>query len=330
MSSAAPVLGLRMKGTLRLSSIIDDSRFSNLVDQVHAMESQDTTFYKCSDYLARRANKKIPLTKEADDDDCPILVDEDIVDAVCREKMCEWSYRVCDHFGTGREVVAVSFSYLDRFMDRCNCDRTAFKLAAMTALYMATKIFNTKKITPRNLVQLSKGEFEERHILEMEMIILKTLSWRLHPPTIQCFIDAFCAALPISDSRVTTCVLQRAVFFGELALYDYNMAVTKEKAMVATACILNAIEGLEPECSPEERQSDFLGVLKTNFGIDFLHDELGTIRHRLWYVYSMSAQYHEDEVASVQELPAESPMVKTSGHDRATPMDHSPVCVTST
>ena len=60
------------------------------------------------------------------------------VDAVCREKMCEWSYRVCDHFHVPRDMVAISFSYLDRFLDRCQCDRTTFKLAAMTTLYMAT------------------------------------------------------------------------------------------------------------------------------------------------------------------------------------------------
>jgi len=47
----------------------------------------------------------------------PSLVSEDEVDAIYRLKMSEWSYRIIDYFGANREIVAISFDYLDRFID---------------------------------------------------------------------------------------------------------------------------------------------------------------------------------------------------------------------
>jgi hypothetical protein len=95
------------------------------------------------------------------------LLAADGVDVVCREKMCDWSYRVADHFRTDRETVAYSFSFLDRFVDHCCTDRTAYKLAAMTTLYLATKMFNNKIISIASLAELSRGEFDIHHIAEV-------------------------------------------------------------------------------------------------------------------------------------------------------------------
>lgn len=324
-----PVLGLRMKHNVRIVSM-DSPIECDLVDKVQLMALQDSMSYKCSDYLTRRAKDAATNHEKAccTEEDCPMRLSEEMVDAVCREKMCEWSYRVCDHFCTGREIVAVAFSYLDRFVDRCNCDRTAFKLATMTSLYMATKIFNTPKVGLQNLVELSRGEFEGPHILEMEKMMLQILEWRVHPPTIQCFIEPFCAVLPEINHRVTACVKQRAIFFAELALYDYNF-VSKEKALIAVAAILNAIEGLEDGPSIEIKQSSVLSTLEKTFEMKFQEEKIESMRHRLWYVYSMSAQYQEDEVMAHHETP-DFLDKKSPGRDFARPtLDHSPVCVTS-
>lgn len=199
----------------------------------------------------------------------------------------------------------------------------------MTSLYMATKIFNTRKITLLNLVELSRGEFEERHIVEMEMLILKALAWRVNPPTVQCFIEPFCTALTISeDPHVVSCVQQRATFFAELALYDYNF-VSTEKPIVAAAAILNAIEGLEDSTAIEARQSSFIDLLQQSFELHLDQKKLDGVRHRLWYVYSMSAQCQEDEGTSLHEAP-DSPKKNEAKNNISAPMDLSPVCVTST
>lgn len=318
-----------MQGDLRHLSLDAPSQ-CDVIDRVKTMASQDASTYKCGDYLARRA-KDIARKQysSCDSHDNSMLDVDDMVDAVCREKMCEWSYRVCDHFGTGREIVAVAFACLDRFMDRRNCDRTAFKLAAMTSLYMSTKVFHTPRIRLRSLVELSRGEFEERHITEMEMIILQTLEWRVHPPTIQSFIEPFCAVLNLSDLQIAACIQQRAIFFAELALYDYGF-VSKEKPLVAVAAIMNAIEGLENGPIPDIRRAAFLSALENTFDMEFNYQKVEGMCHRLWFIYSMSAQYQEDEIGAVDQPHDTMTRKVTTQHNFPQSMDHSPICVTST
>jgi len=264
-------------------------------DRVKAMLSQSESTYFCSDYIGRRSNKEssachtVGQTTELPE----IVIDHDKVDIVCREKMCEWSYRVGDHFQTGREIVAVSFSYLDRFVDKCSCDRSAFKLAAMTTLYMANKIYGgPHTVTIGALAELSRGEFEMSHIAEMEVIILQTLAWRLHPPTAQCFINSFFNYISVPHGSMSIAISRRAIFFAELTLYDYAF-VSKERSLIALASLMNAMEGMDN--ISEEQQNIFVDVINLTFDLKFTTDMIEAVRNRLWYIYSMSAQYKEDD-----------------------------------
>jgi hypothetical protein len=93
----------------------------------------------------------------------------------------------------------MSFSFLDRFVNLCSCDRSAlFMLAAMTTLYLAAKVNGAHAISIHSLAKLSRDEFEISHISEMETIILQMLQWKLNPPpTAQSFVSAFYNYMPI-------------------------------------------------------------------------------------------------------------------------------------
>lgn len=41
-----------------------------------------------------------------------------VVDDACRQKMCEWSYRIIDAFDGRREIVAMAQNFSDRFLDQ--------------------------------------------------------------------------------------------------------------------------------------------------------------------------------------------------------------------
>jgi len=318
-TTTTPMLNLRMRCVRTAPSQECDEDGTpddaGVVDKVKVMLSQASVVYKCRDYLARRM-------EESDEDECPSLVPDDTIDAVCREKMCEWSYRVGDHFHTGREVVAISFSYLDRFLDGVNCDRTSFKLAAMTTLYMATKIHARHQIALSSLAELSRGEFEISQIEDMEAMILEALDWRLNPPTAQSFVDAFFDLVPVpSGSQVSNTIYQRAIFFTELSLYDYSFVSTGE-ALIAVAALLNSMEGMD-ELDTQEQQQPFLDALEEQFGAKFSEELLEMVRNRLWYVYSMTAQYKDDTLITA------TPVVKKSPAKQVVAVSdcHSPVTV---
>jgi hypothetical protein len=274
------------------------------IERVQVMLAQDDDVYRCSDYLSIAALSLSSSTSSKETSAC-MEVDKEIaatthseIDAVCRERMCEWSLRVSDHFQVPRQTVALSFNFLDRFVEKCQCDRSAFKLTAMTTLYMASKICGSShKITIQSLVELSRGEFEKSHIQEMETIILQTLGWRLNPPTAQCFIDNFYNFLPVPQGPVSTAIYQRATFFAELALYDYAF-VAQNRALIALAALTNAMEGLNESAVSSQQQDSFAKVICMTFHLKFTHEDIEAVRNRLWYVYSMSAQYKEDDAIS--------------------------------
>jgi Cyclin, N-terminal domain/Cyclin, C-terminal domain len=342
-----------------------------VLDMLAAMTCREQT-YKCGDYLTRQRQQQLAKTARTPRTPCSCTSYSEsnevlscsatvassfsttsstssstsslpqkgqhetaaLVDATCREKMCEWSYRVCDHFHTPREIVAFSMSFLDRFVDRryssnsghctaaaaaaaagCDFDRTGFKLAAMTTLYLATKVFNGKQISIGTLAELSRGEFEVAHIAEMERVILATLDFRLSPPTIQAFIGFFIQLIPVTsnhhegndndDDKLTARreIYQRAIFFAELCAYDYSL-IRHNRSLLAVAAILNAMEGggdddmLEDPIMAEDMRVDFIESVN-RLDVPLLHidehdddclEQLESTQARLWYLYSCSAQ----------------------------------------
>mmetsp|Transcript_21103 Transcript_21103/g.38313 ORF Transcript_21103/g.38313 Transcript_21103/m.38313 type:complete len:352 (+) Transcript_21103:213-1268(+) len=161
---------------------------------------------------------------------------------VWREKICEWCYQVVDHFDFNREVVSVAMSYLDRYLATRTVNRRIFQLAAMTALYLAIKLYEPGKLRMSSLIDLSRGYFLAEHIVTMEDSMLQSLHWHVHPPT----PFAFCRDLATLISRELPASAHHDVgelsrFMTELSVCDYWF-VTKKPSSVALASIVNAIE----------------------------------------------------------------------------------------
>jgi hypothetical protein len=281
------MLTLRMKAFQQLPSCEEDS--SCALDTLAVMTSQDAV-YRCRDYLARDRSS-MPCSSLRNPLRCYAMRDE-CVDTLCREKMCDWSYRVCDHFNASREIVAIAFSYLDRFFDNCFCDRTTFKLASMTSMYMATKVFNSTQISIVNLAALSRGEFSVSHIADMEKVILDSLGWRMNPPTCQAFIARLCRLLPVEDSMLIKIVYRRATFLAELCVFDYAF-VPEERYVVAVACIIKAIDIMD-KFGCQKLPSEFLSNVSSNLCVDVNHTALERVQVRLGLLYECSAQVQND------------------------------------
>lgn len=263
------------------------------MDKLAVMTSQDRE-YRCRDYFGRRGAAKSMQTQSPTSAQLDPI--EDTPDNICREKMVEWSYRVCDHFHTKRDIVAYAFSFLDRFVDRCQCDRKAFKLAAMTALYMSTKIFNQQQMSLGSISELSRGEFAIEHIAEMESIILQTLKWRMNPPIVQSFIRILLPLMIVREGpRIMKNVCDRALFFAELAVFDYSL-ITEDRYVLSIACILNAAESMDETLLQQTSPSQFLLNLQSNHCLDPDMEALGHCQGRLWMLYGTSAQLKEGDI----------------------------------
>ena len=302
---------------MSLSSLhhVIPSDFDSLQDSFRAMRRQADTTYKCNNYIHRR--RRLERNQEE--------TSSSSIDIACREKMALWSYRIIDHFDGDREIVAISLNYLDRFLNLCSCDRSAFKLAAITSLHLATKLFSTKYITMKSLALLSKGEFDEANLKEMEEILLKTLDYRLHPPTIKCYIDHMMVLMPPDkvSERSRYIIRQRAHFFSELAIMDYSLSID-HPATVAFAAIMNASEGFDTHCIDHHACSSFIMSVEQATESDFATENTYIVRDRLWHLYSLSEEAEQASTSSASSTSTPMETSQTNSEQQPSPPQQSP------
>ena len=272
-----------------------------LKDNVHALNIQERSGkYTCTDYLSMTSwNQNVYQLMEKSHMNTPQVHGRNSqIDEYCREQIAEWSFRVVDYFRIDREVVAVSLSFLDRFLAKCRCDRTTFKLAATTTLHLAVKVLYPCKLTDLGILSdLSRGEFDMRDVSKMETHILKALSWDLHPPTsisfASVFLDYFFASQVVS---ITTTDLEDiydvSSFFCELSICDYYF-VPMHDSTIALAAILNSLEGM---FGPENALATSIVEGAARLCMGNLSD-LTAARSRLWEIYERSEEcaLHNDK-----------------------------------
>lgn len=265
-------------------------------DSLQAMLRQEGKgYYNCIDYLSMTPwQQEVYQIKKKNSIELfprkPIS-SETRIDEYCREQIVEWSFRVVDYFRIDREVVALSISFLDRFLVKCRCDRTSFKLAATTTLNLAVKLLYPCKLGELGILSdLSRGEFEMADVAEMENCILRSLSWQLHPPTSVAFgtllLDYVFAdfSTEFSSSDMDD-IYDVSSFFCDLAVCDYFFVPIKSST-IGIAAILNALEGM---FGPDNRLDVEIRKSAKRLGFSDT-DDYSVSRNRLWELYERSEE----------------------------------------
>ena len=213
------------------------------------MRKQESTSYRCHDYLdklgpmAQDSPRRVSSHGVARDEPST----KHFLNPRWREKICEWYFKMVDHFDFTREIVSISLSFLDRFLcaqegeERISAtEPQQAQLAAMSSLHLAVKLYEPRKIKMSSLADLSRGNFTTEMIERMEQMILSALDWRVHPPTPLQFMHLFFKLLPLPDEQKQD-FFELARFLTELAVCDYYF-VTEMPSNLAYAAILNALE----------------------------------------------------------------------------------------
>ena len=223
----------------------------DLSARLNAMRVQECTHYVCTNYLAPEWQASLAsgsqndldlLSSQAAAARADSSASNSEINEMWREKICEWCYQFVDHFDLNREVVCVTMSYLDRYLSKRSVNRRIFQLAAMTALYLAIKLYEPGKIRMSSLIDLSRGYFLEDHIVTMEDSMLRTLGWHVHPPTPYTFVrEMIPLLLGQMGPRDRHDTKELARFLTELSVCDYWF-VTKKPSSIALASLINALE----------------------------------------------------------------------------------------
>lgn len=204
-----------------------------VVDTVAVMMHQERTTYRRNDYLAANAS----FMK--------------VVDGTWRQRIVEWMFGVIDHCSLRRDSVAVAAYYLDLCVERGVVEsRQEFQLAAMTALQLAIKLYESTVVKLDSMIKLGRGLFTEEDVVNMEVKMLKALKWQVHPPTPICFLRQFLRLLPPTVAPLARYVVAEVTrFIAEISICLYKF-VDCPSSVVAYAGILIAMEKIDDNTLP--------------------------------------------------------------------------------
>ena len=156
----------------------------DLLERIDTLLQQESLYYGTKDYLNPDFQLQLQSSYDSDTNDDPSVQSSCFssstysssssgINEIWREKICEWSYQVIDHFDFSREVVSVSIHFLDRYLSTRPVNKKLFQLAAMTTLYLAIKLYEPGTLSMESMIELSRGYFMVEQMAEMELSILR-------------------------------------------------------------------------------------------------------------------------------------------------------------
>lgn len=202
-----------------------------ICERLNVMKRQESTHYKIQDYLAPEWQAGLVASVaggswDGDNDDESSVSSSSLpsfkMDESWRSKMCEWCYRVVDHYGLARESVAVAMNILDRYVSKSVVSNTNYTLATVAAIQIAIKVVSPIKLRMEEWGSVTHQQFSVDDIISMEVQMLSALSWHVHPPTAM----DFCGMLidfSFTDSTIDIRneIQEKARYLTELSVFEY-------------------------------------------------------------------------------------------------------------
>lgn len=229
-----------------------------LEELISIMRRQESTTYLRKDYLSSKS-----------DDDNVVHAHNHFLDASWRQRIIEWMFGVVDTCGLRRDSVAIAAYYLDLCVERNVIhSRQDFQLAAMTALQLAIKLYDSTVMKLDSMVKLGRGLFSEQDVIEMESKMLSALQWQVHPPTPVCYLRQFLRVPPRTVTPLTRYILGEVTrFIAEISVCIYNF-VRYPPSVIAYAGMLIAMERIDEFELPAQQRQEIFDAMKQMAKLD--------------------------------------------------------------
>ncbi|TYI99845.1 hypothetical protein E1A91_A13G045700v1 [Gossypium mustelinum] len=183
--------------------------------------------------------------------------------AMARREAAEWMLKVNARFGFSTLTAVLSINYLDRFLSTFQFQRDnpwMIQLLAVTCLSLAAKVEETQVPLLLDLqVEETKYVFEAKTIQRMELLVLSTLKWKMHPITPLSFLDHIIRRLGLK-THLDWEFLKRCERLLLCVISD-SRSIHYLPSVLATATMMHVIDQVEL-FNPIDYQNQLLSVLK--------------------------------------------------------------------
>jgi Cyclin, N-terminal domain len=218
-----------------IQMMIDETQFDVLMGMI---QQERTTYRIIKNFTCRPMTVTIGAV-------CDLLQQGENIE--CRCIMVDWCYRMIDYCHLNRETVAIAINFVDRFVNSYKgkeylINNTLYQLVTVTALYTAIKIHEMQSIELQSLTNISNGTYPLEQIEETEREMIKTLKWRMNPPTaisfVRCLLDAVPAHFKLS-AQTKEVLLKLSCVQTEYAVFDEELMENK-MSIIGYCSLINA------------------------------------------------------------------------------------------
>ena len=222
---------------------------------------------------------------------------------------------IIDRFGLDRELVSLAYQFYDRFIDNLQRQNQIFtsdqaRCIALSVLLVAIKAkLPTEEVGIATEIAMSeciRNELDPMELVRIEMEMLQTLEWRVHPPIMHEFARLFSLLHPLTvsgDDFNAATLLTTTLSLFDWAVTNPGLMTSYKASEIAIAAMLVAGNQLDDQVITEEMREEF----------EDLMDEIGindmNVLHASFYFEAMD---HEEE--HVEQQPRE--------HDEQQPREH--------
>uniref|UniRef100_A0A7S1BIP4 Cyclin C-terminal domain-containing protein n=1 Tax=Corethron hystrix TaxID=216773 RepID=A0A7S1BIP4_9STRA len=150
------------------------------------------------------------------------------------------------------------------------------------------------KVSVSSMVQLSNDNFDANDIIEMELDILQTLSWNIHPPTPITFIHYIFRLHPEWENhshQLKSILIRRSKIFVEISTCSYHL-IEEKPSIIAFASILIALDETKlTNTSPIASSAEHEQFLQNVYNITLIHhnsEDLRRVKFVLTSIFQIS------------------------------------------
>lgn len=186
-------------------------------------------------------------------------------------------------------------NYFDRFLSRLSDDRPPeskeeFQLIALSCFYLAVKLFQAGPVlSTHHMAKLSGDTFSAQQVAAMEMRILSTLRWCLHPCCAADFVRPFFIVVmrdvgfPPAFSHYD--ILEHALGSLHTGTLDYFFTANKLlPSHMAAAALLNAMHAILPATFAIPSVMDLIKRIQDDTGFLLNEGQINLCRQRFWSI----------------------------------------------
>ncbi|KAJ0248843.1 Cyclin-D3-3 [Hirschfeldia incana] len=185
--------------------------------------------------------------------------------SLCRKNALGWIFRVKGYYGFSSLTALLAVNYFDRFITSMKFQTDKPWMSQLTAVACLSLAAKVEEIRVPLLLDLQVGEaryvFEAKTIQRMELLILSTLQWRMHPVTPISFFDHIIRRYSFNAHHHMEFLSRCESLL--LSIVPDSRFLSYSPSVLATAIMVSVVRDFK-SCDEVEYESQLMTLLKVD------------------------------------------------------------------